>query len=362
MTDKLVQQSSRHGIYVQRVGGGIANKFDEYIELLKKEIRSIMFGAPDTTQNTKIINKIIREISSAQKTIYANYNLDILLGDLKEFSSLESAWQLSSLESVISSKSIELIASANNQIWAAVNAQPLLFPSTNGIKLIDLFIKDIEAIEIKRITDMINFGFMTGRTSQQITRDLTSKKGALDNITRRNIKSMVRTSTNHVSNVARQKTLSDNDDIIVGYEWISTLDGRTSTICQQLSGTIFKTNDKNKRVPPAHPNCRSSITPVLDHRYAIDNSNATQSSKGVTGGKQVSANLTYYEWLKEQGKQGKNGRAFVQDVLGKERANLFLNDNLSVKEFKALTIDQHFRPIPLNELKNKQSLQLALDD
>ena len=58
---------------------------------------------------------------------------------------------------------------------------------------------------------------------------------------------------------------------------------------------------------------------------------------------------------------GKAGLEFVQDVLGKERGSLLVNGGLSAKQFQKLTIDELFRPIPLDELRKKQSLQLAFD-
>lgn len=134
-----------------------------------------------------------------------------------------------------------------------------------------------------------------------------------------------------------------------------------SDVCRGYDGKVIKNKDKIKPMPPFHPNCRSSTAPVLDERYAIDESDATRASVGVKGGGQVSADLSYYEWLKQQGAQGAKGRAFVMDVLGKERGDLFLNGGLTVGKFKSLTLDQHFQPIPLKELRKKQSLQLAFD-
>ena len=172
---------------------------------------------------------------------------------------------------------------------------------------------------------------------------------------------MVRTATTHTSNLARQATFEANDDVILGYEWVSTLDNRTSSVCKGLDGQIFKNSDTNKRYPPAHPNCRSSTAPVLDARYKLDDSVNTRASRGADGGQQVNADSTYYGWLKEQGAQGKDGRAFVVDVLGKERGKLFLDGGLSADKFKQLTLDEMFQPIPLDALRKKQSLQLAFD-
>ena len=59
--------------------------------------------------------------------------------------------------------------------------------------------------------------------------------------------------------------------------------------------------------------------------------------------------------------QGKKGREFVRDALGNERADLLIDGGLSAKEFSRLTLDEVFRPIPLKELRKKQSLQLSFD-
>ena len=53
----------------------------------------------------------------------------------------------------------------------------------------------------------------------------------------------------------------NNDDLINHYEWISTLDSRTSDICIGLDGNIYPVG--KGRLPPAHFNCRSTTAPIL---------------------------------------------------------------------------------------------------
>jgi len=358
--EQLIKQASRHSIYVQRFAGHLANLFDPYTEKLQREMKIVLAGEP-TTQNIRRINQLIAEYRRSQVAIYNDYNETILMDQLREFSGLESEWELASLKSVIKSESITLIAPAPAQVWAGVNAQPLIFPDSNGVRLLSPFIKDWEKGRIDAVSDIIRTGFITGRTTDQIVRDIAGKNGYLDNQNRALIKTMVRTATNHVSNVARQKTMEENDDIVIGYEIIATLDRRTSDICRGYDGVIVKFTDKVKPMPPFHPNCRTGTAPVLDERFAIDKTGAKRASVGVRGGGQVDADTTYYSWLKNQGKQGPKGRAFVRDVLGNERADLFLDGGLSVSKFKQLTLDQHFQPIPLKELRKKQTLQLAFD-
>ncbi|HHZ70440.1 MAG TPA: hypothetical protein EYN54_09235 [Methylococcaceae bacterium] len=645
--EQLTEQTTRHSVYTQRFAGRLANLFDPYIDRLTRELKLIMMDAPDTTQNVRRINQLVTEWRRASLVIYGEYNDDVLFEELQPFAINESEWELDSLKSVVKSPSVTLVVPAPVQVWAAVNSTPLIFPDSNGVKLLEPFIKGWEKGQIDAVGNIIRTGFMTGRTSQQIVQDIAGKNGYLDKQNRASIKTMVRTATNQISNVARRETLDENDDIVIGYQIIATLDSRTSVICQHhdhgrvfnkgliiwadgtrektkarpmpafhpncvLSGTIVTTcSDVDKlykraykgtivdivtksgrklSITPNHPiltrtgwkeaklvnssdqlatiteevlisedyknsvkaevsdlfsaanisaepslvtdrpttaehfhgdgtdgevsvidvdsftwkgvksifnkkvvndrlhsgkfihssfngfgffnkrassnlstssgiigglskcasffkrsiihpcllllrsvskgaelrnketlnrttravqaevlgdspdsysefvsfddvlsvtvreldslhyvynlenkdnwylsngiithNCRSSIIAILDERFAIDESTATRASKGTDGGKQVSATETYFAWLKKQGNQGKKGLEFVQDVLGKERGDLLVNGGLTSERFSRLTIDELFRPIPLKELRKKQSLQLAFD-
>jgi len=356
-----IEQASRHAVYTNRFGGYVANLFDPYVERLKAEIKVILSGV-ESTQNMRKINSLVNEIRNAQLSIYGEYNEKDLLKELQDFADLESNWQGKSLSSLINTADYNVVVSPYNQVWAAVTTNPLVFPDSHGVKLLEPFIKDIEAKEIKRVGDIVRTGFITGRTSDQIVRDITKSGGILDKLTRKNIKAMVRTSTNHTSTVAMQKTMRDNDDVVIGYEIVATLDGRTSSICRSLDGTIFKWGDKKAIAPPFHINCRTTTAPAIDARFKLDGIGTTRASKGIEGGQQVSADLSYYDWLKEQSGQGPKGRAFVMDVLGKERGRLFMDGGLSTDRFKRLTTDQLFQPITLDELRKKESLQLAFDN
>jgi len=361
MTDLTIQQSARHAVYVQRYAGHLANLFDPYLTRLQRELRATLSGAPETTNDIRAINLILAEYNKEAKAIYGEYNSQILVAQLKEFAGEEAIWQGEALDKSIESTALNLSTASTSQAWASVVSEPLVFPDSAGVKKLEPFIKGWESKQIERVSDTIRTGFFTGRTNQQITQDIAGKGGYLDNQNRKTIKAMVRTATTHTSNLARQATFEANTDVVKGYEWVSTLDSRTSDICKGLDGKVFKNSDKNKRYPPAHPNCRSSTAPILDERYRLDDSVNTRSSRGVEGGQQVKADVTYYGWLKEQGAQGANGRAFVLDTLGKERGQLFLDGGLSADKFKQLTLDEKFIPIPLDTLRKKKSLQLAFD-
>jgi len=361
MTDLTIQQAARHGVYVQRYAGYLSNLFDPYLTKLQRELRLLMSDFPTETKDIRRINRMLAEYKKAAIIVYGEYNSDVLLSQLVEFSGDEAKWQVTSLNTAIESGAVSVVTPSAAQVAAAVRSTPLLFPDSNGVKMLNPFIKDWEAGQIKKVEDIIRTGFVLGKTNNQITQDIAGKGGYLDNQVRSSIKTMARTATNHTSNLAMQATLDANDDIVKGYELVATLDSRTSSYCKGIDGKIFKNSDKNKIHPPFHPNCRTRTAPVLDKRYALDDSVNTRASRGVEGGQQVKADLTYYDWLKDQGAQGANGRAFVMDILGKERGKLFLDGGLSADRFKKLTLDEMFQPIPLDTLRKKGSLSLAFD-
>lgn len=254
MTDLTIQQASRHAVYVQRFAGHLANGFDPYLEALKRELKILMVDAPEQTQSIAQINILLVEYKKASTSVYANYNDDVLLKGLMEFAGDEAGWQAAALDNAIESSSVSLATPSPAQVWAGVVSEPLVFPDSAGVKLLKPFIKDWEQDQINKVSDIIRTGFITGKTNNQITQDIAGKGGYLDNQNRQSIKAMVRTATTHTSNLARQATFEANDDVILGYEWVSTLDGRTSSTCKGLDGKIFKNSDTNKRYPPAHPN------------------------------------------------------------------------------------------------------------
>ena len=357
----LIQEAGRHAVYTTRFAGHLANLFDPYSKRLKRELRLILLDAPETTKNIRRINQIIKEFKGISLTIYGEYNAEKLLAELEEFSGLEGNFAVKSLTSAINTQ-VTVTAPASVQVWAAVTSTPLVVPGQGGVNMLGKYIEDMEAIQIRKVSDLIKTGFMTGRTNNQIASDIAGKGGFLDKQNRRQIKGAVRTATNHVSNIARQKTYRDNDDIVRGYEIVATLDGVTSDTCRGYDGTIVLNNASFKPMPPFHQGgCRTTTAPVLDKRFAIDDGQGTRASKGIEGGQQVPEGQSYYDWLRGQGAQGPKGRAFVEDVLGNERGKLFLDGGLSVSKFKQLTMDELFRPIPLSELKGKSSLQIAFD-
>ena len=131
----------------------------------------------------------------------------------------------------------------------------------------------------ERLDLAVRSGVFAGESLDQITRRLVGRLefadfgplsvkqlalagGELTKLANNQISTIVRTSVNQVTNQASQAVYAANKKVAPKYEYVATLDSKTSPICRRLDGQIF---DYNKGpTPPQHFNCRSTTVPVVD--------------------------------------------------------------------------------------------------
>lgn len=82
------------------------------------------------------------------------------------------------------------------------------------------------------------------------------------------------------------------------YQFMATLDDRTSDICGSLDGEIFDVKDAQEGVnyPPMHPNCRSTTIPYIDGGVSSRVARNLDSGKSYSMGQYQ----TYEEWAKDR--------------------------------------------------------------
>lgn len=75
---------------------------------------------------------------------------------------------------------------------------------------------------------------------------------------------VARTELNYSLNKATETSYNDNK--VKEYEILAKLDNKTSDICREQDGIIYKTKEikVNVNYPPFHPNCRSTTIPVIN--------------------------------------------------------------------------------------------------
>lgn len=183
------------------------------------------------------------------------------------------------------------------------------------------------------------------------TRELGFTDGIM-NSTYTQAKTLVRSSIQNVANEARIETYKENDDLVKGYQWSATLDGRTTAICQALDGLQWDLDynpiGHSQEFPgaTAHFGCRSTQIPIIKSLEEITGIKLKKKIKdsgtraSMTG--QVPRKTNYQTWLKSQSKETQN------EILGINKAKLFRSGKFNLRDF----VNDENRPLTIQQIKD----------
>lgn len=342
----LLDAQIRHSIYVQRFGGGqvrrylaLLNRADaDMVDIIRSRVARIAERGYDTgPATTARLNEVLDSIRQLIAASHQAANAD-LTENLQGFADYERTWHVSQLQTQLPT-ALSVSAPPLPAVTAAVFKRPF-----QG-RLLSEWMDGVEAAKRARVRDAIRIGLVEGQPIDQIVRRIRGSRArnyqdGLLEIDRRGAEAMVRTAVNHTSNAARQEVFADNEALIKGIRWVSTLDGRTTAVCQSRDGKLYPV-DSGPR-PPAHIGCRSATVAVLRSwkEMGIDVEDAPAPTRASLNG-QVPGDLTYGEWLKRQ------PVAFQDEVLGKAKGALFRKGGLPVDRF----VDRSGRELTLAELR-----------
>ena len=113
---------------------------------------------------------------------------------------------------------------------------------------------------VRTMSTIIPQSFSRGLSSNQLG-DMIAKEM---NASRNRGRTLARTEVNYISNQADLDAYKMAE--IDKYEYLATLDLRTSEVCRSLDGTVHKVSYAKVGVnfPPMHPNCRSTTIAKFD--------------------------------------------------------------------------------------------------
>jgi hypothetical protein len=136
--------------------------------------------------------------------------------------------------------------------------------------------------------------------------------GVLATIGRRQAETVARTAVQHFTEAARDTLIQANADLFQGTMWVSTLDRRTTKICQVRDGLVWDLDNRpvNHSLDwlggpgRAHWNCRSTGIPVLKEtttlqRAGIVPENISPGERAALDNP-VPVTTDYEEWLRTQ--------------------------------------------------------------
>jgi SPP1 gp7 family putative phage head morphogenesis protein len=114
---------------------------------------------------------------------------------------------------------------------------------------------------VKHIKQNLTAGIIRGDSIQKMSRQLKKDLNVLYYQAER----LVRTETNYAMNQGHLKGYADSG-VVEKYEFLAAIDSRTSKLCKNQNGKVYKLSEATVGVnyPPVHCNCRSTVIPVLE--------------------------------------------------------------------------------------------------
>lgn len=327
---------------LERLKAGEVKKFETYLRRADAHVRDQLTRKELTTYSRSRLEEFLGRVGGKLLEIYKAFS-DRMQSDLVDIAQYEAAFEGRSLAKALL---IDAVMPADSLIRAAINTQPLQVAGVDGGKLLKPFLSGWTRTEADRVTNAIRMGVVQGQTNAEITQAVRGNAaqnftdGVLA-VTNRSARAVVQTAVQHVATTARMETLKANAEVVPGYRIVATLDRKTSVQCRSLDGREYEMGGP---VPPFHIHCRTTITPIT-RLSALFGQGATRAAAGADGGGQVSASLSYYQWLKTQ------PAAFQDAALGPVRGKLFRDGGLTAERFAALQLDKNFKPLTLDQLK-----------
>ena len=342
----------RQEVQIQRVATDLLkNGLFQSLDEAYAAIRAILLDAESITSATKL-NKVEKAIAKAVKqaledgwATYTDGMTDTAIYSAQWYSEQIGATMpgRAGIESYIESSMMSL-SSGNLQkvgLWGEFVSKSILDT-------------------IEQINNTVRSGYIYGATVQQTIKNI---KVFNDGLAKHRIETLARTGLAHYAQQARNAMALDNADIISKEVPLVTFDNRTSSKCIGIDTKYhdgWPLGESPIGYPPFHPNCRTQIIYWLDgeddprkdlKRTAIGSGDNYESGDKYKGRKnikdgefviqRVDAGDTFEQWISKQDK------AFIEDVLGKTKARLFMQGKLPLSKMS----DAYGNPLTLAQLK-----------
>lgn len=334
LSDDIQDAITRHQIFILRYSAGREKEASEYIDRVKDMIQDELRNEELTDLDLARLNRFMDEVQLFAEEQY-RLLAEKVADDARELASQETDWNAGLLSRLIGEDvAVPSGFQTELSVFAGIILSGVAGSTIRGIA--NAFRQTKTNQLMRAIRDGITMredNFQIGRRAESI--NLLHKKQA---------GSMIRTISNRVSVATRNTVLQNNIGLFDGYEWVAVLDSRTSIICAGRDGKIYPLTDDPEKSPkpPAHFNCRSTITPVVkaefEDRAKKPKPRTAEGAKGTT---KVRQTTTYQSWLARQ------PASFQDEVLGVTRGRLFRRGGLNLSKF----VDQSGKTLTLDELR-----------
>jgi len=335
----------RHSVFLDRYKSGQVKDITRFLrqslipDILKKS-NSIAKRMSNRRSFPRRRRVLMQQLRGLDDVVRGGTNLlrARLKNNMSELAKAEASWTAETMQRQLPLR-LGYKLPAPQLLNAIVTTDPM-----NG-RFLKEWTDTIAASTSKRIRQQIMLGIAQGESTTAIMSRLKSAKGVLK-MTVAESQMVTRTAVNHVQTKAREAVIAENSQAVDKVEWLSTLDSRTSQICASLDGLTWSIHAGPR--PPAHPNCRSDIIPVLKPLAdipGVDVAKVPASTRAAAGGP-VPGKTTFGQWLKKQPPRVQN------EVLGNAgKGDVFRRGHLPIKQFSDV---RGLRPLTLKEVLKKE--------
>lgn len=188
-------------------------------------------------------------------------------------------WQMSEMVNDVNAVAVPTLTS--RQITAAVLREQMdtyddLTRSLLGSEWLTQYQLELDDL-ILRIRRAFNRGMAEGLGIRETMRivaenmgvEIDRRKGQPYRKNFNRVQVITRTVFNAAQNDGAFAAYEANRRLLSGVEWLTARDERVCPECNGLDGETWGFDDPDRRQPPAHPNCRCNLIPVLREPYEI---------------------------------------------------------------------------------------------
>ncbi|KQN09971.1 hypothetical protein ASE85_03305 [Sphingobium sp. Leaf26] len=257
----------RHAIQSERFSKGLATKIVKLLNSADADIVATLAKrlalieergrdlGPVTTKRLEVLLNELRQINEAVYKRVASG----LKADLVDYASYEVDWAANGLKDA-TWPTVMLTLPPANYLATLVETSPI-----DG-HLLKSWTDHMSTRRHQRIEQAIRVGLVEGEGLDKIITRVRGTKAnnytdGILNISRNSAQSLVLTASSTIANNAREEVYKRNSRLIKKLKWVSTLDSRTSPICQSRDGQLYDL-DKPHPTAPAHIRCRSLLIPI----------------------------------------------------------------------------------------------------
>lgn len=219
------------------------------------------------------------------------------------------------------------------------------------------WLNNLAAGRITKIKNAVRTGFMNGESPSEIVNGIrgTRAKKFSDGIlqqSRVDLDTIIRTAVSHFVETAKEQFNKANEHLIKLVRWLSILDSRTSHWCIARADKLYtpvQHSPVGHNVPwlsgpgRLHFRCRSGAAIVIKSWRELKITGLSEEDRAALDG-QVPPEQNYSDWLAKQ------SPARQDEILGKERATLYRNGNLSIGQM----FKDNGQWLTLEQLRNRK--------